>query len=231
MAKFIEPSATIITPANCEEGIAMLRFIENFSRISHRSEDRMTLDSWRRFISFVVLEKGDWSVTEHVNASVVMRISRGITHELVRHRIASYTQESTRFVNYGKREGEMEFILPSDFIKKPGDPWTNEELDARRDFEEGCQNEEARYLRQIARGVKPQVARDGLPHALASTIAVTMNLRSWHQILSIRTTRETHPDFRRVTEPLLQEFKTRVPILFENIIAGRKQSEAMAVNR
>lgn len=214
----------------------MLKRIEEFARISHRSEDRITSDSWNKFIRFVVMEKGDWSVTEHISAWVVFRVSRGITHEFVRHRIASYTQESTRFCNYAKKgpDGEttrdMEFIIPLDFDKASVD-MTATEVEAWKDYQQGCIEAEQRYLRQIGRGVKPQVARDGLPHGLASTIAVTMNLRTWRHLFMMRTSKETHPDFRRVLEPLLHDFQERIPILFDDITPGLKQSEAQSKPR
>src|SRR5271157_1383779 len=111
MAKFISPSVEIIDPATEEQGVALLRRIEQFSRISHRSEDLMKEDSWLKFIKFVVMDKGDWSVVEHASAAVVFRTNRGITHEWVRHRLFSYTQESTRFVNYEKKMAPS-FIYP-----------------------------------------------------------------------------------------------------------------------
>lgn len=230
MAKFIEPSAQIITPASNEEGKALLRRIEEFSRISHRSEDRMTEDSWRRFIQFVVLEKGDWSVTEHVIASVVMRLSRGITHELVRHRIASYTQESTRFVNYGKRDGDMEFILP-EYFSGEDNTWDEKKQKAKVVFQRSCERAETDYLELISLGVAPQIARDVLGHALASTIAITMNLRTWRHLFMMRTSKETHPDFRRITGPLLAQFQERIPLLYDDIQTGLKQSEAQSKPR
>lgn len=238
MAKFIAPWYQIVNPKTYEEGVALLRHVEYFSRISHRSEDAMTDDSWKRLLRAIVLEKGDWSVVEHSIASVIMRLSRGITHELVRHRIASYTQESTRFVNYGKKDQagnlvrpHMEFILPLEYTRQEGEAWTQNQVDALLDFEEGCKTEEARYHRQLGRGVKPQVARDGLPHALASTIAITMNLRSWRQIFMMRSTKETHEDFRRVLDQVLEDFKTRIPILYEDIEPGLKQSVSLAKPR
>jgi len=99
----IEPRFQILSPQDDLAGVVALRTIERAARISHRSEDKQTDDSWQRFIQFVVMEKGDWSVTEHVSATVVFRVDRGVTHELVRHRLFSFTQESTRFVNYNKR--------------------------------------------------------------------------------------------------------------------------------
>src|SRR5271163_3954726 len=107
--KVIEPTFELLYPRDKESGITQLRFIEQMARISHRSEDLQTDDSWQRFIKFVVCDKGDWSVVEHAMATVVFRVDRGVTHELVRHRLFSFTQESTRFVNY-KKQGEMEFI-------------------------------------------------------------------------------------------------------------------------
>ncbi len=236
MAKFISPSVQIVNPATEEEGVALLRRIEMFSRISHRSEDLMKEDSWLKFIKFVVMDKGDWSVVEHASAAVVFRTNRGITHEFVRHRLFSYTQESTRFVNYGKKDQsgnlirDMEFLIPLEWDKDLLD-MTALERDAWEDYRQGCIEEEQRYLRQIARGVKPQTARDGLPHGLASTIAVTGNLRNWRHVFMMRTSKETHPEFRRLLEPLLHEFQERIPILFDDITPGYKQSEAQSKPR
>lgn len=228
MAKFITPSYRIVTPATEEEGVAMLRRIEEFSRISHRSEEYMTDDTWLRFIQFVVTEKGDWSVVEHATASVIFRINRGITHEFVRHRLFSYTQESTRFVNYGKKDKEgklvrdMEFTIPMIWDK---DELTKEEQVAWEDYRMGCIEDEQRYLRQLGRKVPPQIARDSLPHGLASTIVATGNLRNWRHAFMMRNSKETHPEFRRVMEPCLHDFQERIPILFDDILPGYKQSE------
>src|SRR5271163_200874 len=234
MAKFIAPSYEIVSPKTVEEGIALLRHVEALSRISHRSEDLMTEDTWKRLIKAILMDKGDWSVAEHSIACVKMRLSRGIANELVRHRIASYTQGSTRFVNYGKkdkttgREKGIEFVLPLEFTKQEGVAWTQNQVDAILDFEEGCKTEEARYHRQLARGIKPQVARDGLPLALASTIAVTMNLRSWRQLFMMRSTKETHEDFRRVLDQVLVDFKARIPIIYDDLEVGLKQSISLS---
>jgi thymidylate synthase (FAD) len=237
MAKFIPPSYEIITPKTEEEGIALLKHVEHLSRISHRSEDQMTEDTWKRLIKAILVDKGDWSVAEHSIACVIMRLSRSIANELVRHRIASYTQESTRFVNYGKKDKvtgrvpDMEFILPLEFTKQPGETWAQNQVDALLDYEEGCKTEEARYHRQLARGVKPQVAREGLPLGLASTIAITMNLRSWRHIFMMRSTKETHEDFRRVLDQVLVDFKARIPIIYDDIEAGLKQSVSLSKPR
>lgn len=222
--KIIQPSFEIITPGTPAHGVEMLRKIEMYSRISHRSEDKQTDDTWPRFIKAVVIDKGDWSVTEHSVATVVARVDRGVSHEWVRHRIGSYTQESTRFVNYGKRE--IEFIEPewpvSNSVAVP-----NFKLDWVAQMAEV----ERIYLNMLRDGVAPQIARSILPNALATTIAVTYNLRNWRQFFMMRTTRETHPDFRRTSIPLLEAFQWRIPLLFDDIEPEQKQSISLSKPR
>lgn len=208
--KIIEPSFEILTP---EDGIKSLQFIERMARISHRSEDKQTEDSWKRFIQAVVLEHGDFSVIEHSSATVLFRVDRGVTHELVRHRLFAFTQESTRFVNYEKRE--IEFIKPS---FQGDDP-----VAAAAGWNADIYQAEQAYLDQMSMGQPPQIARSLLPNALASTIAVTGNFRNWRHFLLMRTSKETHPDFRRTTIPLLAEFKTRIPLLFDDIEPNVRQ--------
>jgi len=221
--KIIEPSFEILTPFGSlseQVGIQMLQFIEKMARISHRSEERQTEDSWRRFIQAVVLEHGDWSVVEHAALTVVFRVDRGVTHELVRHRLFSFTQESTRFVNYAKKT-DLEFIEPAELKSGEGGSssrflWTNSIGESERT-----------YLDLLRNGIRPQEARSVLPNALAATIAVTGNLRNFRHFLLMRTSKETHPDFRRVTDPLLMEFKMFIPLLFDDIEAGQRQIENM----
>jgi thymidylate synthase (FAD) len=219
--KIIEPSATLIRPQTPEGGLIALRAIESMARISHHSEDAQTEDSWKRFIEAVVIQHGDWSVVEHGVASVIFRVDRGITHELVRHRLFSFTQESTRFVNGAKKyPNGLEFILPMNIRETPPGP---ENL-LYAIFEYVCRNAESSYLDMLNRGVRPQEARSILPNALASTVGVTGNFRNWRHFFLMRTTLETHPDFRRVTIPLLEQFKARIPLLFDDIMPGARQS-------
>jgi thymidylate synthase (FAD) len=193
-------------------GIELLRFIELQARISHRTEGAQTPDSWKRFIEFVVLSHGDWSVTEHAGLTVTFRVDRGVTHELVRHRLFSFTQESTRFVNYKKKAEELEFIAPAGFEEPYPWEWIQALAEAERD-----------YLQLLENGKRPQEARSVLPNALAATIAMTGNLRSWRWFLLARTTKETHPDMRRVTDRLLEELKRKVPLLYDDIVVGERQ--------
>ena len=221
--KIIQPTWEFIRPETNEEGVKALRFIESMARISHKSEERQTEDSWKRFLKAVVMEKGDWSVVEHAHATVKFRVNRGVTHELVRHRLFSYTQESTRFVNGRKSYPDgLEFILPATAANDAVLP-----MKMKRVFE----SSESSYLDMLDHGIRPQEARAVLPNALASTIAVTGNLRSWRHLFVMRTTKETHPDFRQVTVSLLEAFQTRIPLLFDDITPGLSQAESIKLPR
>jgi len=202
------------------DGINLLRRIEWCGRISHRSEDSQTDDSWQRFIKAVVIDKGDWSITEHAGVSVDWLSDRGVTHELVRHRLFSFTQESTRFVNYEKK-------MPPSFILPEG----LEECDVP--YQAWCaaiNHAEAYYRDMVTLGkVAPQIARSVFPHALASRVIITGNLRNWRHFLIMRTTRESHPQMREITIPLLEEFKEKIPMLFDDI--EPMQSQAAAIVR
>lgn len=202
-----------------EYGIQALRKIEWCGRISHRSEDVQTPESWDRFIRAVVLGHGDWSIVEHASVSVDMLVDRGITHEVVRHRLFAFTQESTRFVNYEKK-------MPASFILPPG--MTDAQDDQWRHSIATC---ERSYRGMLAAGATPQIARSVFPNALASRIVITGNLRNWRHFLLMRTTKEAHPQMRQVTIPLLAEFQDKIPILFEDIEPNARQVTNIAKGR
>ena len=208
--KIIEPVFHFRTVSYNElvpfDGIQMLRMIEQMARISHRSENAQTDDTWQGFIKNVILDRGDWSVAEHASMTAVIRIDRGVTHELVRHRLFSFTQESTRFCRY--KDG-LEFVYP---ISAPEDG-----LGWDADWVNGMIASEILYLRLLDKGWTPQAARSVLPNALASTIAVTCNLRNWRHFFLMRTSKNTHPAFRRISIPMLAEAKRLVPMLFDDI--------------
>lgn len=214
--RIIQSNFQIIDPLTREEGIKKLQRIEYLARISHRSEMKQTEISWQKFIPAIVISHGDFSVTEHASATVLFRIDRGISHELVRHRLFSYTQESTRFVNGRKSYPDgLEFIMPLNI---------SEDLKLIQMWIDSCKKAEEAYLEMLDAGVRPQEARSVLPNSFATTVGMTGNLRSWRWLFQARTTSETHPDFRAVTIPLLAEFKQRIPILFDDVEPNLKQS-------
>ena len=227
----VKPYATLMDVPDRAAGIALLKKIEWCGRISHRSEDAQTGESWERFIRTVVLGHGDWSIVEHVSASVDMLVDRGITHEVVRHRLFSFTQESTRFVNYEKKMPPS-FIQPdlsSDAARASNGEQT--ELSQEQHWRHAISTVESVYRRLLASGCSPQIARSVFPNALASRIIVTGNLRNWRHFFIMRTTKEAHPQMREVTIPLLAQFQERIPILFEDIEPLAKQSEGMRKGR
>lgn len=205
--------------------VETLRKIESFARVSHASEGLMTDNSWERFIQAIVVQHGDWSVVEHVSVSAYFLVDRGITHELVRHRMASFTQSSTRFINYGKRQAR--------FIRPPfKDEWSGADgQSAEQLWREQVTAAYCVYRKLLAMGAPPQIARSVLPNSLASEIVVTANLRAWRHILVMRTTAETHPQMREVMEPLLAEFQRYYPPLFCDIVPGARQAEQMKLVR
>ena len=240
--KIVKPYAKIMEP---ELLAGALSRIEYAARVSHRSEENAG-DNAEKFIRAVVLQHGDWSVTEHVSASVEFLVDRGITHEIVRHRLAAYTQESTRFVNYAKKMPPS-FVYPKPDVEclhclagdEPsrrganlGSAWShlldNQSgsadmcsydaawLDAMRDSEDA-------YRSLLIQGWRPQEARSVFPSALSSKIIVTYNLRVWRHFFLMRTSKEAHPQMRQVVIPLLAEFQRLVPVLYEDIVPEARQ--------
>lgn len=195
-------------------GIGLLRKIEWNARLSHASEDRQTASSWDNFLRRVVLEHGDWSVVEHATLTVDTIVDRGVTHEWVRHRLASYTQSSTRFINYAKK-------MPASFVF-PFQSGSDNSYEATA-WREGIEVAEKTYKNMISVGCAPQIARSVLPNALASRISTTCNLRNWRHMFIMRTTKEAHPQMKQIMIPLLEEFKVKIPIIFEDLEPNSRQ--------
>lgn len=214
----VAPYAVLIDVPDLAAGIARLQTIEWCARISHRTEEMQTEDSWQRFITAVVLGHGDWSVVEHATARVDFVVDRGITHEEVRHRLQAITQESQRFVNYEKKM-PASFIYPCD---NTPESWT-EPIDS--DWADAIALCESSYQKLIAKGWAPQRACSVLPRATSSRLISTMNLRAWRHFLLSRTTKEAHPQMRQVTIPLLRTFQERIPLLYDDIEPLGKQAD------
>jgi len=227
----------IVTPyahiAECDlpfSGVRALQKTEWIARKSHLSEDRITAISYDKFLRNVILSKGDWSVAEHVHITVDALVDRGITHEWVRHRIGAYTQESTRFVNYARKHTNIdEFVNPAKFICPPSIlAYKHSNIPEGEIYDrwvKGREQDEAEYLMYIENGIKPQEARTCFPNALAAKLIATYNLRMWRHFFLMRTSRESHPQIREVTIPLLQWFKEMIPILYEDIEPLSTQAE------
>lgn len=190
----------------------VLAIIENAGRTCYKSEAKITEGSARRFARMLV-KSGHESVIEHAVAGVRFITNRGVTHELVRHRLAAYSQESTRYVNYGNEE--MAFIRPV---------WWETSGEAQKSiFLEACQAAESHYNKLLACGWKPQQAREVLPNSLKTEIVVTANLRQWRHIFRLRTAKTAHPQIRELMCSCLKGFQEQAPILFDDLIGGVSQ--------
>jgi len=135
----------------------------------------------------------------------------GNSHELVRHRIASYTQESSRYCNYSKAKFGKEIT-----VIKPLD-WEEDSLSYLM-WKDACENCERSYFILLEEGVTPQLARNVLPHSLKTELFMTMNLREWRHFFKVRTPSDVHPQMREITIPMLREFQERIPVIFDDIL-------------
>lgn len=185
-----------------------LEVIERAGRTCYKSESCISEDSARKFARMII-KHGHESVIEHASASVLFITNRGVTHELVRHRIASFSQESTRYVKY---DGEMEFIRP---VWMPLIP-INEDS-PERIWLEAMQSAERGYQRLLDLGWRPEHAREVLPNSLKTEIVVTANLREWKHIFTLRTSKAAHPQIRALMIDCLKGFKLNIPVIFDNI--------------
>lgn len=200
------PSFEIIDNINGED---ILKKIESIGRVCYKSEDKITDGSARQFVRNI-LKSGHESVIEHEKISVRIICDRGVTHEIVRHRIASYSQESTRYCNYSKEKfgNELTLIKPC---------FWDEKSEEYAMWFSSMQEIENTYNKLILKGVTPQEARSILPNSLKTEIVVTMNLREWRHFFKLRTSVKAHPQMREVACGLLDKFKEIVPVIFDDI--------------
>ena len=175
--------------------------IELAGRTAYKSESRITEVSAEKFIR-AIRKRGHESVLEHFSITVRFITDRGVTHELVRHRLCAYTQESTRYCNY--YESGLRFIQPVDFHLD------QEDLDF-------LQTVEDHYRSKITQGRTPQQARYFLVNGLKTEIIHTANIREWRHILNLRTSKAAHPQIRDLMGVLLQQLKSELPALFDDI--------------
>lgn len=207
--KIIKPQAILESDV---DGKKILQSIERYGRVCYKSEDRITEDSSDKFIANII-QRGHESVLEH--ASITMRVicDRGVSHEIVRHRIASYSQESTRYCNYSNAKfgNELTFIEPC-FFSKPDD------AAKRKAWEDTLAEIEKQYFRLLELGATPQESRSILPNSLKTEIVMTMNLREWRHFIRLRTDLGAHPQMREVALEIYRILRELVPVVFSDIV-------------
>ncbi len=208
----IKPSYKILTEIN---RVDILKRIEEAGRTCYKSDSKYTEESGSEFLAKIV-KRGHLSVIEHVSITVKFICDRGVTHELVRHRLCSYSQESTRYCNYKKG---VTFILPSWINIEEGE-YKKKRICAYKDalaeawwFNQLLLSERT-YIDLLQIGWTPQQARSVLPNSLKTEIIVTANLREWKHILNLRTSNAAHPQIREIMIPLQTELGNILPEIF-----------------
>jgi thymidylate synthase (FAD) len=202
----VKPSATILSVS-----VYPLQLIEEAGRTCYKSEDKITHESAPIFVA-AILKRQHESVIEHASATVRFVCDRGVSHEIVRHRLASYSQESTRYCDYHK--GEVTFVIP---------PWICIDENKRGTnttsvvWLEAMESAETSYKYLRAFGWKPEQARAVLPNSLKTELVMTANLREWRHFFRLRTAPAAHPQMREVAIPLLLEMQHRIPVVFDDI--------------
>ncbi len=204
-------------------GAAELQHIEKIGRVCYKSEGKITKDgkSAEKFVAMLI-RNGHEAMIEHSSLSVKFTVDRGVSHELVRHRIASFAQESTRYCNYSddKFGAECTFVdlekgimldsamrnLTAKEIEAILDEWTAAMEDAER-----------HYMNMLNLGATPQIARSVLPNSTKTEITITANFREWRNFFKLRVAPNAHPQMREVTQPLLEELKQLIPVVFDDI--------------
>ena len=206
--KIINPSVTLEDEI---DGQAILKKLERIGRTCYKSEGNITEDSAERFVKSIIA-RGHESVLEHVSISVRIICDRGVSHEIVRHRIASYSQESTRYCNYSKDRfgNELTFIRPV-FNEVQCDAGMTET------FEDTCRFIEERYFQMLKHGATPQEARSILPNSLKTELVMTMNLREWRHFFKLRCDKAAHIQMREIANMILIKFHELIPTIFDDL--------------
>ena len=210
--KIINAGFQILSDIN---GMEMLKNIEYIARTCYKSEDMMTDLSAVKMVESLI-NRGHEAMLEHEKISVKFIVDRGVSHELVRHRVASFAQESTRYCNYSKDKfgNEITVIKPC---------FLDEDTENYRIWKSSCEAAEKAYFAMLDNDATPQEARSVLPNSLKTEICMTANLREWRHFFKLRAlgiTGKPHPQMLEVTVPLLAEFKALIPVVFDDLVQG-----------
>ena len=204
--RVIKAGYEIISEIN---GTSILKSIESIGRVCYKSEGKITKDSSEKFVANL-LKRGHESVIEHETITVKFICDRGVSHELVRHRIASFSQESTRYCNYANEKFGKELTVIDPMF------W-DETSEQYKYWLNVMKLIEHTYNSLIESGARPEEARSILPNSLKTEIIVSMNLREWRHFFRLRTATAAHPQMREITIPLLSELKNIIPVVFDDI--------------
>ena len=188
----------------------MIKNLERYGRVCYKSESNITQNSANSFVQRII-NSGHESVIEHEKITVKIICDRGVSHEIVRHRIASYSQESTRYCNYtdDKFGNELTFIKPC---------FWDQNSNEYNIWYKQMKSVEKNYFSLIDLGSTPEQARSILPNSLKTEIVITMNLREWRHFFKLRTSLKAHPQMREISLPLLNEMSNYLPVIFSDLL-------------
>lgn len=191
------------------DGTQIMKNIERACRTCYRSEGKITEESYKTLLKNCIT-RGHESVLEHEKVTIRMYCDLGVYKDLTRHRIASFSIESTRYCNYGKDKfgNELKFIKPCNM---------EDGTKLYKLWEDACENIEKDYIEMSNLGALPDQLRMILPHSIAAEVTMTANIREWKHILSLRASSHTHPSIRQIMIPLLLHFKQIMPEIFEDV--------------
>lgn len=204
--KIIKPDVEFITPI---DGAAILKRLEQCGRVCYKSEAKITDTSAPAFVAGII-KRGHEAVLEHCSFTVKFICDRGVSHEIVRHRMASYCQESTRYCNYSKDGfgAEITVIRPAFLV---------EGTKAFACWRGACETAERSYFSLLEWGCSPQEARSVLPNSLKTEVVMTANIREWRHFLKLRCSPAAHPQMREVALILLEKVHDLIPVCFDDI--------------
>lgn len=195
------------------DGQKMLEKIEQVARTCYKSEGKIQEGSAAKMVASLI-KSGHEAMLEHASVTVKFVVDRGISHELVRHRLASFAQESTRYYNYSKDDfgSEITFIIP-EYLEYKSEGWNI--------WKESMKQAEDAYFKMLDFGLSPQQARAVLPNSLKTEVVMTANLREWRHFFKLRalgTTGKPHPQMLEVAVPLLEDMKNLIPVVFDDLV-------------
>lgn len=195
------------------DGQKVLQKIEAAARTCYKSEGKIQEGSAAKLVAGLI-KSGHEAMLEHASVTVKFVVDRGISHELVRHRLASFAQESTRYCNYSKDDigSEITFIIP-DYLEYKSEGWNI--------WKESMKQAEDAYFKMLDFGLSPQQARAVLPNSLKTEVVMTANLREWRHFFKLRalgTTGKPHPQMLEVAVPLLEDMKNLIPVVFDDLM-------------
>lgn len=220
--KMMDSDYEIVTKISAG-GIKELQLIERAGRECYKSGDKITSDgeSAKRFVKMLI-DNHHEAMLEHSFLTVKFTVDRGVSHEFVRHRIASFAQESTRYCSYDKDKFGNEIAVIDILEGIEFDPKMQKmdgkvQWDILCEWKRAMEDAEKHYMKMIELGATPQIARSVLPNSTKTTLVISANYREWRNILKLRCDKSAHPQIRSICLLLLCDLKNKIPVVFDDI--------------